>query len=194
MNRTCKKVGSQPSTFRIDLNLFRYVLGSSLWDTAPERRGTQENLLVFKNHPVPSQQVGKQTRATGGLCGWARSSLLNLDMKWNYVWIGSRDKKNKRRTELLFDLARIGIRKAKADMELGQARVQKCNKKWFYKYMSIKKKTKENISLQLNGNKWCGKGQGTNFFLPQCLTGGPAFRSLILLRLERKLRKEALLW
>lgn len=47
----------------------------------------------------------------------------------------------------MFDLARIGVRKAKADMELGLARDQKGNKKGFYKYMNIKKKTKESMSL-----------------------------------------------
>lgn len=35
------------------------------------------------------------------------------------------DRQNKRNIELLFDLARIGVRKAKADMELGLARDQK---------------------------------------------------------------------
>lgn len=48
---------------------------------------------------------------------------------------------------MLFDLARIGVRKAKADTELGLVRDQKVNKKEFYKYMNIKKKTKENMSL-----------------------------------------------
>lgn len=48
---------------------------------------------------------------------------------------------------MLFDLARIGVRKAKADMELGLSGDQKGNKKGFYKYMNIKKKTKENMNL-----------------------------------------------
>lgn len=48
---------------------------------------------------------------------------------------------------MLFDLARIGVRKAKASMELGLARDQKGTNKGFYKYMNIKKKTKESMSL-----------------------------------------------
>lgn len=55
---------------------------------------------------------------------------------------------------MLFDLARIGVRKAKADMELGVARDQKSNKKGFYKDVNIKKKTKENMSLQKDQRKY----------------------------------------
>lgn len=158
---------------KADLKLFRCLLASILWDTALERRGIQKNLLIFKItlsklKKVRSQQVGKQARATGGLLGWARSSLLNLDIKWNYIWIGSRDRQNKRSIELLFYLARAGVRKARADMELSLAKDQQGNKKGFYKYMNIKKRTKENMSLQLNENKWYGKGQGTQWFF--CLS------------------------
>lgn len=41
---------------------------------------------------------------------------------------------------MLFDLARIEVRKTKADVELSLARDQKVNKKGFYKYMNYEKK------------------------------------------------------
>ncbi|KAK4824355.1 hypothetical protein QYF61_013690 [Mycteria americana] len=47
----------------------------------------------------------------------------------------------------------LGVRKAKADLELSLARDLKGNKRRFYKYINSKRMTKENISLLLNGNK-----------------------------------------
>ena len=54
---------------------------------------------------------------------------------------------------MLFDLARMGVRKAKAELELSLARDLKGKKKGFYKYINRKSKTKENVSLLLDGNK-----------------------------------------
>lgn len=48
------------------------------------------------------------------------------------------------------DLAGIGLRKAKGDLQLNLARDMKGSKKGFYKYIKSKKKTKESMGLILN--------------------------------------------
>jgi len=44
-----------------------------------------------------------------------------------------------------------GVRKAKADLELNLAKDMKGNRKGLYKYINSKRKTRENMNLQLNG-------------------------------------------
>lgn len=93
-------------------------------------------MLVFKDHPVQTQESyipasGKASKGNRKPAWMSKDLLIEPGHEMELYMNWSRDRQNKRSIELLFDLARTEVRKAKADMELSLARDQKGNKKGF---------------------------------------------------------------
>ncbi|GAB0184642.1 mitochondrial enolase superfamily member 1 [Grus japonensis] len=135
---------------RVDFGLFRDLLGRVPWDKALEGRGAQESWLIFKDHLLQAQercitmkrQSGKTTRKPA----WMNKELLDkLKHKketyrgWKQGQVAWEEYRE------IIRAARDQVRKAKAPIELNLARDIKGNKKSFYRYISDKRKTRENV-------------------------------------------------
>ncbi|GAB0181454.1 hypothetical protein GRJ2_000610700 [Grus japonensis] len=135
---------------RADFGLFRDLLGRIPWDKALEGRGAQESWLVFKDHLLQAQEQcipakrksGKNTRRPA----WINKELLDkLQHKreayrgWNQGQVAWEEYRE------TVQAARDQVRKGKVLIELNLVRDIKGNKKSFYRYISDKRKTRENV-------------------------------------------------
>ncbi|GAB0180593.1 hypothetical protein GRJ2_000524600 [Grus japonensis] len=143
---------------RADFGLSRDLLGRVPWDKAPEGRGAQDSWLIFKNHLLQAQERCSPTKRKSGKnarsLAWMNKELLNkLKQKkeayrgWQQGQVAWEEYRETVRT------ARDQVRKAKALIEYNLARDIEGNKKSFYKYVSDKRRTKENV-----GPLWKEKG------------------------------------
>ncbi|GAB0204561.1 hypothetical protein GRJ2_002921700 [Grus japonensis] len=156
--RAAKRVHSKLTTLgfrRADFGLFKDMVDRVPWDKALEGRGAQESWLIFKGHLLRAQEQciptkrksGKNTRRPA----WMNKELLSKVKHkkeayrgWKQgqvAWEGYRE---------IVRAARDQIRKAKALIELHLARDIKGNKKSFYKYVSEKRRTRENMGTLQN--------------------------------------------
>ncbi|GAB0176076.1 hypothetical protein GRJ2_000072800 [Grus japonensis] len=151
--RAARRVHSKLTTLdfrKADFCLFRDLLGGVPWDKALERRGAQESWMGFKGHRFQAQErciptkrkSDKNTRRPA----WMNKELLDkLKQKkeayrgWKQGQVAWEEYRETVRA------ARDQVRKAKALIELNLARDVKDNKKSFYKYVSDKRKTRENM-------------------------------------------------
>ncbi|PKU32701.1 hypothetical protein llap_16995 [Limosa lapponica baueri] len=135
---------------RADFGLFRDLLGRVPWDKALEGRGAQESWLIFKDHLLQAQErcipakrkSGKNARRPA----WMNRELLdNLKQKkeayrgWKQGQVGWEEYRE------IVRAASDQVRKAKAQIDLNLARDINSIKKSFYRYVSDKKKTRENV-------------------------------------------------
>ncbi|KFQ85446.1 hypothetical protein N337_12339, partial [Phoenicopterus ruber ruber] len=136
---------------RADFGLFRGLLARVPWDKALEVRGAQASWLIFKDHLLQAQEQciptkrksGKNTRSPA----WMNKELLDkLKHKkeayrgWKQGQVAWQEYRE------IVRAARDQDRKAKALIELNLARDIKGNQKSFYRYVSDKRKTRENVS------------------------------------------------
>ncbi|GAB0190944.1 hypothetical protein GRJ2_001559700 [Grus japonensis] len=134
---------------RADFGLFRDLLGRIPWDKALEGRGAQESWLVFKDHLLQAQERCIPTKKSGKNARrpvWMNKELLDkLKTKkeghkgWKQGQVSWEEYRE------IVQAARDQVRKAKALIELNLARDIKGNKKSFYRYISDKRKTRENV-------------------------------------------------
>ncbi|KFV05198.1 hypothetical protein N340_02153, partial [Tauraco erythrolophus] len=135
---------------RAAFGLFRDLLGRVRWDKALEGRGAQERWIIFKDHLLQAQEqciptnrkLGKNARRPS----WMNKELLDqLKSKklayrgWKQgqvTWAEYRE---------IVRAARDHVRKSKALIELNLARDIEGNKKNFYRYVSDKRRSRENV-------------------------------------------------
>ncbi|GAB0181325.1 hypothetical protein GRJ2_000597800 [Grus japonensis] len=140
---------------RADFALFRDLLGRVPCDKALQRRGAQDSWLAFKDHLLQAQErcipikrkSGKNTRRPA----WMNKELLHKlkDKKEAYRgWAQGQVAWEEYRE--IVQAARDQVRKAKVLIELNGAREVQGNKKSFYRYVSDKRKTRENVGLLWN--------------------------------------------
>ncbi|GAB0203802.1 hypothetical protein GRJ2_002845800 [Grus japonensis] len=146
---------------RAGFGLFRDLLGRIPWDKALEGRGAQDSWLIFKGHLLQAQEgciptkrkSSKNTRRPP----WMNKELLGKVKQkkeayrgWKQGQIAWEEYRGTVRA------ARAQVRKAKALMiELNLARDVKDNKKSFYRYVSDKRKSTENLGpLQNEQATW----------------------------------------
>ncbi|KAM9653655.1 uncharacterized protein ACIBXB_010484 [Morphnus guianensis] len=115
---------------RADFGLFRDLLGRVPWDTALEGRENQKSQLIFKDHLLQAQEQCIPT---------------NSDTKRKSTEGGSKDRYPGRNIKRNCQSSQGSLRKAKAVIELNLARDVKDNKKSYYRYVSGKRKTRENM-------------------------------------------------
>ncbi|KFV09134.1 hypothetical protein N340_03481, partial [Tauraco erythrolophus] len=135
---------------RADFDLFRDLLGRVQWDEALEGRGAQESWLIFKGHLLQAQERCIPTKRKSGWNtrrpAWMNKELLDqLGHKkaayrgWKQGQVAWEEYR------AIVQATRDQVRKAKALIELNLARDIKGNKKNFYRYVSDKKRSRENV-------------------------------------------------
>jgi len=140
---------------RANFGLFKQLLGGILWVRALEGRGVQECWLLFKHHFPHAQEryipLRKKSRTGGKRPAWMNKELL-VEIKWKRK-IHGMWKEGQTTWEEYRNVVRAyrdATRKAKAHLELNLARALKDNKKSFFKYISSKWKTRDNVGPLLN--------------------------------------------
>ncbi|GAB0209274.1 mitochondrial enolase superfamily member 1 [Grus japonensis] len=135
---------------RADFGLFRDLLGRIPWDKALEGRGAQDSWLVFKGHLLQAQErcipAKKKSGKTTKRPPWMNKELLDKVKHkkeacrgWKQGQVAWEEYRETVRA------ARDQVRKAKALIEISLARDVKDNKKSFYRYVSDKRRTRENV-------------------------------------------------
>ncbi|KFV15150.1 hypothetical protein N340_13388, partial [Tauraco erythrolophus] len=136
---------------RADFGLFRDQLGRVQWDEALEGRGAQNSWLIFKDHLLQAQErciprkrkSGRKTRRPACM----NKELLNqLGHKKKAYRGWKQGQVAWEEYRAIVRVTRDQVRKAKALIELNLARDIKGNKKNFYRYVSDKKRSRENVS------------------------------------------------
>ncbi|KFV20211.1 hypothetical protein N340_01073, partial [Tauraco erythrolophus] len=134
---------------RADFSLFRDLLGRVQWDEALEGRGAQESWLIFKDHLLQAQERCIPTkRKSGG--NTRRPAVMNKELLdqlghkkayrgWQQGQVAWEEDR------AIVRATREQVRKAKALIELNLARDVKGNKQNFYRYVSDKKKSREDV-------------------------------------------------
>ncbi|KFV06959.1 hypothetical protein N340_13909, partial [Tauraco erythrolophus] len=135
---------------RADFGLFRDLLTRVQWDEALEGRGAQESWLIFKDHLLQAQERCISTKRKSGRNtrrpAWMNKELLDQlghKKKAYREWKQGRVAWEEYRG--IVRATRDQVKKAKALIELNLARNIKGNKKNFYRYVSDKKKSRENV-------------------------------------------------
>jgi len=140
---------------RANFGLFKELLGGIPWARALEGRGLQESWLLFKRHFLHAQKrcipLRKKSSTGGRRPVWLHKELL-AEIKWkrkaHEMWKEGQATWEEYRN--VVRACRDATRKAKADLELKLARDVKNNKKGFFKYISSKRKTRDNVGPLLN--------------------------------------------
>ncbi|GAB0205871.1 hypothetical protein GRJ2_003052700 [Grus japonensis] len=147
--RACSKLTTLAFS-RADFGLFRDLLGRIPWDKALEGRGAQDSWLIFKGHLLQAQErcipterkSGKNTKRPQ----WVNKELLGkvkqkkeAYREWKQGQVAWEEYRE------TVHAAREQVRKAKALIEISLARDVKDNKKRFYRYVSDKRRTRENV-------------------------------------------------
>ncbi|KFV01565.1 hypothetical protein N340_02895, partial [Tauraco erythrolophus] len=135
---------------RADFGLFRDLLGRVQCNEALEGKGAQGSWLIFKDHLLQAQERCTPTKRKSGRNtrrpAWMNEELLDqLGHKkkayrgWKQGQVAWEEYKE------IVQATRDQVRKAKALIELNLARDIKGKKKNFYRYVSDKKTTRENV-------------------------------------------------
>ncbi|KAK4825063.1 hypothetical protein QYF61_023067 [Mycteria americana] len=123
---------------RADFGLFRSLVGRVPWEAVLSGKGVQEGWTFFKKEILKAQEqavpmfrkTSRKKRRVDDLC-----------------------KKGQETQEDYKDVVRLcreKIRRAKAQLELNLATALKDNNKYFYKYISNKRRAQENLHLLLD--------------------------------------------
>ncbi|KFZ63214.1 hypothetical protein N338_03891, partial [Podiceps cristatus] len=129
--------------------LFKELVDRTPWETALRDKGAEQSWQIFKDAFHSAQELSIPRCKKSGKKG-KRLAWLSRDL-----WLKLKEKKEIHKQwkqgQVSWDeykdvvlLCRDGVRKAKAWLELNLARGAK-NKKCFYRYLSQKRKVKENI-------------------------------------------------
>ncbi|GAB0208424.1 mitochondrial enolase superfamily member 1 [Grus japonensis] len=135
---------------RADFGLFRDLLGRIPWDKALEGRGAQDSWLIFKGHLLQVQErcipAKRKSSKSTKRPPWMKKELLGKVKQKKVAYRGWKQGQvaweEHRET---VRAARDQVRKAKALIELNLARDVKDKKKGFYRYVSEKRRTRENV-------------------------------------------------
>jgi len=140
---------------RANFGLFEELLGGILWIRALEGRGGQESWSLFKYHFLHAQDwcipLSKKSSKGGRRPTWMSKELLE-ELRWKRkvhgMWKEGQGTWEEYRN--VVKACRVATRKAKAHLELNLVRDVKDNKKSFFRYISSKWKTRDNVGPLLN--------------------------------------------
>ncbi|GAB0208014.1 hypothetical protein GRJ2_003267100 [Grus japonensis] len=135
---------------RADFGLFRDLLGRVPWDKAPEGRGAQDSWLIFKGHLLQAQEpcipTKKKSSKSTKRPPWMNKELLGKVKQKKEAYKGWKQGQVAwEEYREIVRAARDQVRKAKALIEISLARDVKDNKNSFYRYVSEKRRTRENV-------------------------------------------------
>ncbi|GAB0202682.1 mitochondrial enolase superfamily member 1 [Grus japonensis] len=135
---------------RADFGLFRDLLARIPWDKALEGRGAQDSWLIFQGHLLQAQERCIPTKRKSSKTT-KRTARMNKELLgkvkqnqeayrgWKQGQVAWEEYRETVRA------AREQVRKAKALREISLARDVKDNKKSFHRYVSDKRRTRENV-------------------------------------------------
>jgi len=140
---------------RDNFGLFKDLLGGIPWIRALDGRGVQERCWLLKHHLLCAEDrcvpLSKRSSKGGRRTAWMSKELL-AKLKWKRkvhgMWKEGQATWEEYRS--VDKACREAMRKAKVHLELNLAKDIKDNKKGFFKYISSKRKTRENVGLLLN--------------------------------------------
>ena len=135
---------------RADFELFRRLVGRVPWGSVLESKGVQDGWLLFKKEVLKAQEQAVPLSRKMSRCGrrpaWMNRELfLRLQEKKRIYLLWKKGRATQKEYKEVVKMCREKIRKAKAQLELKLAAGVKGNKKLFYKYISSKRRTKENL-------------------------------------------------
>ncbi|GAB0185492.1 hypothetical protein GRJ2_001014500 [Grus japonensis] len=151
--RAARRAHSKLTTLdfrRADFGLFRDLLARIPWEKALEGRGAQDSWLIFKGHLLQAQErcipTKRKSSKNTKRPPWMNKELLGKVKQKKVAYRGWKQGQvaweEYRET---VRAARDQVRKAKALTEINLARDVKDNKKSFYRYVSEKRRTRENV-------------------------------------------------
>jgi len=140
---------------RANFGLVKALLGGIPWARALEGRGVQETWLLFKRHFLHAQVrcilLSKKSSKGGRRPAWMSKELL-VALRWKSkvygMWKEGQTTWEEYRN--VVRACRDATRKAEVHLELNLAKDVKDSKKGFFKYISSKKKTRDNVGPLLN--------------------------------------------
>ena len=135
---------------RAESDLFRTLVARVPWESLLKGKGVQEawTLLKVEILKVQKQAVSEYHKASHGgkrPVWMSRELLLRLRKKKRVYVLWKKGQATRGDYKEVAKVYREEVRKAKSQPELRLATAVKENKKFFYKYISGKRRTKENF-------------------------------------------------
>jgi len=140
---------------RANFGLLRDLLGRNSWVRALEGRGVQETWLLFNHHFLHAQDhrisISKKSSKEGRIPAWMSKELLaELGQKRKVYEMRKEGQATWEEYSNVVRACRDATRKTKVHLGLKLAKDIKDNKKDFCRYISSKRKTRENVGPLLN--------------------------------------------
>ncbi|KAK4830875.1 LOW QUALITY PROTEIN: hypothetical protein QYF61_013804 [Mycteria americana] len=141
---------------RADFGLFRRLVERVPWEAARKGKGVQEGWTFFKEEDLKAQERAvprcRKTSRRGRRLAWLNRELwLELRKKRRVYDLWKKGQATQEDYKGVARLCRERIRRAKAELELNLAAAVKDNKKYFFKYISSKRRAKENLQPLVDG-------------------------------------------
>ncbi|KAK4819670.1 hypothetical protein QYF61_009779, partial [Mycteria americana] len=141
---------------RADFSLFRRLVERVPWEAALMGKGVQEGWTFFKEEVLKAQERAvprcRKTSRRGRRPAWLTRELwLELRKKRRVYDLWKKGRATQEDYKGVARLCREKTRRAKAELELGLAAAIKDNKKHFFKYISSKRRGKENLQPLVDG-------------------------------------------
>ncbi|KAK4830725.1 hypothetical protein QYF61_013175 [Mycteria americana] len=144
---------------RADFGLFRRLVDRVPWEAALMGKGVQEGWTFFKEEVLKAQERAvprcRKTSRRGRRPAWLTRELwLELRRKRRVYDLWKKGRATQEDYRGVARLCREKTRRAKAELELSLAAAIKDNKKHFFKYISSKRRAKENLQplVDVGGN------------------------------------------
>ncbi|KAK4806160.1 hypothetical protein QYF61_001083 [Mycteria americana] len=144
---------------RADFSLFRRLVDRVPWEAALMGKGVQEGWTFFKEEVLKAQERAvprcRKTSRRGRRPAWLTRELwLELRRKRRVYDLCKKGRATQEDYRGVARLCREKTRRAKAELELSLAAAIKDNKKHFFKYISSKRRAKENLQplVDVGGN------------------------------------------
>ncbi|KAK4832087.1 hypothetical protein QYF61_020702 [Mycteria americana] len=141
---------------RADFGLFRTLVERVPWEAALKGKGVREGWTFFKEEVLKAQEWAvprcRKTSWRGRRPAWLTRELwLELRRKRRVYDLWKKGRATQEDYKGVARLCREKIRRAKAELELNLAAAVKDNEKHFFKYISSKRRAKENLQPLVDG-------------------------------------------
>ncbi|KAK4817941.1 hypothetical protein QYF61_002785 [Mycteria americana] len=140
---------------KANFQLFKEVVNRTPWETALRDKGAEQSWRIFKDAFHRAQKLSipmcQKSGKEGKEPSWPSQDLLvklkgkkEMHRHWKQGQVSWEEYRD------IAQLCRVGVRKAKAQLELSSARDAKNSKKGFFRYVSQKQKVRESVPPPMN--------------------------------------------